>query len=1794
MARVSIQVDQRLLVGGIRKPTDAAQTYTSPDAQFRYVLSGSELTITNQQSPEASMVVQNYVPGQLGVRLVEVPAEPTFNDELPTKTNVDFLPTDFDHTANSVVLDAGYNYSIQLLGGNDNVVSSEGNDHLFGGAGSDGIYGMEGHDRLDGGDEYDILSGGIGDDWLLGGEGDDDLEGGSGRDYLVAEGGTGSQLLSGGTGSDILIGGVGRDLMYGDTRDSSKISDGGDDFLDGGVGDDGGQGFGLQGGAGSDTLIGGAGHDWLLGDGGNLPGDAWNWTYDGRDSLDGGSEDDSLVGGGNDDILVGGTGNDHLTGDYNNTLFDVGGSDLLDGGDGADTLIGGVGHDTIYAGIGNDILYGDNNPNLGPALTGGEDFLDGEAGNDSLYGGIGNDTLLGGLGNDRLEGQVGNDVLAGGEGVDFLDGGDGFDTLHGGGSNDRLVAGFRTVGGLPPPPPGGGEGAAFFTAEAASGETGTLTTASSGMDQLFGDAGDDYLDSGHESLDTDDSLLVGGSGNDTYEIDSLGDAVVEVAGEGIDKVISDISYTLSDNVENLTLRGNATIGVGNSLDNVMTGARSLEGLGGSDTLNGVRRLDGGLGDDVLQGRSGLSFFNEDTGKLEYVANTYVFRRGDGHDTIQENDAVFNSAYYQNEDAILFADGILPAHVTWERVGNDLILHVGEGTNRITLSSFYDLRLDRGGYSLTGAFVPPQGSVFTPGGGLSAYVAPSRVEIVQFPDGTVWHADHFGAPLLGDFRVDTYRFRRGSGEVTVLDLDVTQSNVDREQDRILIGADVLPNDVTVARVNGDDLVLSINGTTDRLTVQSFFTSITAIPPFSFSGYSVAAYRIEWVEFTDGTLWTVSDLFNRLSTFVGTSSPDTLFGNQNDNLIQGLGGDDFLSGQAGNDVLDGGAGNDRLFGDAGNDTYLFGRGGGQDILVSRDENGTDMDVVRLEADVLSSDVTIQVVGTSNDLVMRINGTSDELLLDEFLWRDDLQIDQLIFGDGTVWESAMILDRAVGLTLTGTATDNTLRGSVLDDVLMGLGGNDTLIGNAGDDQLVGGLGDDILSGDDGDDTYVFNPGDGVDTIYDEVASGGTNRLVFGDGISIADLTVVQSGIILTITVGSHGDRILLEDFDPLNQEGSLVVSTLAFADGSMVNLADLFPANHAPTVATPLADQTVQEEAPFTLVVPSHTFADEDAGEVLTLSASLADGSTLPAWLSFNAATATFSGTPDEAQVSMFDLRVTATDRENLSVSDVFRLTVTNVNEAPTVAVPLADQQAVEDEAFTFAVPVSTFADVDQVHGDVLSYSATLANGNLPPAWLRFNPTTRTFSGTSGAGDAGSLQIAVIATDTGNLSATDTFALVISGPLPQTVIGTAGNDVLTGGRGNDTLSGLVGNDTLNAGDGHDLLDGGTGTDTMQGGTGNDTYMVDVSGDVVTELANEGLDTVQSSLTYTLGPNVENLTLTGTANLNGTGNILDNILIGSSVSNTLNGGAGNDRLDGGLGSDMMIGGTGDDTYVVNQVGDVVTESLNQGIDTVENSVTFTLGSNVENLTLTGSANINGTGSSANNVLFGNSGHNTLDSGSGDDMVDGGGGNDSLLGGSGNDQLFGGVGDDTLNAGSGNDLLNGGDGIDTLDGGSGNDQILGGAENDLLTGGSGADQFTGGTGNDIVTGGSGSDLYHFVRGDGQDTISDTDSFSGNQDRARFGATINPLDLVISRQANDLRVAIHGSSDQITVQSWYLGTNHRIETIQAGNGQILLNTQVDQLIQAMAGFTQQTGLTWYQAIDQRPQDVQTILAASWQ
>jgi Ca2+-binding RTX toxin-like protein len=228
-----------------------------------------------------------------------------------------------------------------------------------------------------------------------------------------------------------------------------------------------------------------------------------------------------------------------------------------------------------------------------------------------------------------------------------------------------------------------------------------------------------------------------------------------------------------------------------------------------------------------------------------------------------------------------------------------------------------------------------------------------------------------------------------------------------------------------------------------------------------------------------------------------------------------------------------------------------------------------------------------------------------------------------------------------------------------------------------------------------------------------------------------------------------------------------------------------------------------------------------------------------------------------------------------------------------------------------------------------------------------------------------------------------LTLNGSANLNGTGNNLNNKLTGNNGANTLIGLAGNDTL---------DGKTGADTMIGGLGNDTYTVDNIGDVVTENLSEGTDTIKTSLTYTLGANLENLTLTGSANLNGTGNSLNNKISGNAGNNTLTGLDGNDTLDGKTGADTMIGGLGNDTYTVDNIGDVVTENPNEGTDSVKSSINYTLGANLENLTLTGSAGINGTGNALKNKITGNTGANILNGGAGADTLAGKAGNDIFV----------------------------------------------------------------------------------------------------------------------------------------------------------------------------------------------------------
>lgn len=199
---------------------------------------------------------------------------------------------------------------------------------------------------------------------------------------------------------------------------------------------------------------------------------------------------------------------------------------------------------------------------------------------------------------------------------------------------------------------------------------------------------------------------------------------------------------------------------------------------------------------------------------------------------------------------------------------------------------------------------------------------------------------------------------------------------------------------------------------------------------------------------------------------------------------------------------------------------------------------------------------------------------------------------------------------------------------------------------------------------------------------------------------------------------------------------------------------PAPGAPVTDNPFADQTAVEDVPFNAILPANTFSDLD-GDTLTLSATLSNGDPLPSWLSFNAATGSFSGTPAQADAGIHSINVTATDPSGLSTTDIFTVTVNVVNEAPVLATPIANQNATEETAFSLTLAQGTFSDPD---GDALTYSVELATGNVLPNWLSFDAVTRILSGTPDDAEVGVLQLSAIATDPSGLSANDNFDLTI----------------------------------------------------------------------------------------------------------------------------------------------------------------------------------------------------------------------------------------------------------------------------------------------------------------------------------------------------------------------------------------------------------------------------------------------------
>nr|HDS0966308.1 hypothetical protein [Pseudomonas putida]HDS0992596.1 hypothetical protein [Pseudomonas putida] len=733
----------------------------------------------------------------------------------------------------------------------------------------------------------------------------------------------------------------------------------------------------------------------------------------------------------------------------------------------------------------------------------------------------------------------------------------------------------------------------------------------------------------------------------------------------------------------------------------------------------------------------------------------------------------------------------------------------------------------------------------------------------------------------------------------------------------------------------------------------------------------------------------------------------------------------------------------------------------------------------------------------------------------------------------------------TISGNDGANTLSGTSRADTLNGLGGNDTLNGNDGNDILDGGTGNDLLIGGGGNDSYRFGGGYGNDVI--DNSGGQANDL---DSIQLVNLNASQIrltrvGNDLVLTLLASGETLTVsQHFLDANH----AIDRIQFADRTTWN-ASAIQANLYYLPVTPTAGADVLNGNPDNDVLQGLGGNDTLFGNG---GNDLLDGG------------------------SGADRMEGGIGNDTYVVDDQGDAVVEAANSG--------------DDTVQASIDYTLSANVERL--------TQLGTGNLKGTG---NTLANTLIGNSGN---------------------------------NTLDGGDGADNLQGGAGNDTLLGGAGNDSLAGGDGNDVLDGGAGTDSLAGGTGDDLYLIAQAGDSISEAGGEGSDTVRASIAYTLGANLENLELTGTGNLAGTGNVLDNRLTGNSGRNTLNGGlgndwlagrqgndtyvyglnggndlvdnsgglaadvdtlqltglnpadvrflrsgndlvmlvssnlqtltiksfylgadfeidrvqfangtvwtkatllanvqagatngpdvlfgsngddliqalggndeiralGGNDTLEGGTGDDAMYGGAGDDLYQVDSAGDQVNEVAGEGSDTVRASISYTLGSNVENLTLTGSANLDGVGNASNNQLQGNAGNNQLSGGAGDDSLDGG------------------VGDDTLRGEDGNDTLLGGGGVDFLWGGAGDDRLIvgNGQVGTFLLGEAGNDTFdarslSNGSGANLI-GGTGNDTY-LVDGTGDLSISD-DNGLGQFNVVQFSANISPGDLHFVRPAD--------------------------------------------------------------------------------
>jgi Ca2+-binding RTX toxin-like protein len=1760
-----------------------------------------------------------------------------------------------------------------------------GNETIFGGTGASLILLSNGNNYVDMGPGNSTVRGGMGSNTVIGGSGAQFIVGGGGSDYLTA--GSGNSTIGGNGGNNTIIGGSGVVLL--------EAGGGGPDFATVETGDNyvfGGSGSGTIFGSGAaDTLIGGTGHYTIIGGAG-------------LELITGGSGNDLLIGGsGSDTIDAGGSGADSLqaNGSSSSTsyLYGGGGSDSINGGSGANIIYAGDGGvagaatsvfasgsdasatTTIYGGLGVDQLVGGAGTAVIYAGDGGSSGAP-----TSVLAGSGATTMYGGIGTDYIQGGSGTDLIyAGDGGIGFaqttVQAGSGASTIYGGAGSDLL------------------QDISSGNVSMIAG-TGDTTVIGSGSDSIQAGSGNELIQSNGGSI----TLQIDGAiGNDT--VISNGGTVNLSFGTGVDSpaFTAFVEYD-SSNRANLVLSGEGGQLV---IEGGLTGTLGTINFADSGSMSVQQLVQSAGGDETLTGATGSLVFNVDTAAVveggtggtgavtvsAWGNNDTVFGGNSGQiDVTGSNTIVYDdftvassstTATGANDtvQASQFGDNILISGANAVAIGgasNDTLM--ATGTNDTLVAG---LGNDVFGINASTVIENPFGRGIDTIDSSISYTAPTGINALTLTGSANLVATGNSASdvLTGGAGADTLiagsgvaTLNGGSGNTTFVinnSSDVVRDFFSAANSIQSSVSFTLPDFVNLLTLTGTaNLVGAANSDNDTLVSNSGIDTLIGGAGHDTFILNNASDVVQDSLGTATIIYQSSGSFSLPAsvttlTLIGTAAIHAT-GNSANDVITANTGADTLSAGNGNDTLISGSGIDSLIGGTGNDLFVVNNSA--DVVLDTSATATNSIQSSVNYTLPTNVNSLLLIGSGN-----ITGTGNAVadVLTAGAGADTLiagsAIDTLIAGTGN---TTFVINNLGDVIRESSATSsNTVNSSVsyslpTDINSLVLTGTSSLVGtaNAANDSLTGNSGASTLIG-----------GAGVDTL---VAGAGVNTLVGGAGNTTFVLNNVADVVVDTSTTATNTAMSSVSYSLPTNVNNLILTGTAALT-GIANNFSDELVGNAGADslvagsgfdilVAGSGADTLVAGSGPDYLIVNSAADVLQiGAGHgVVTVDASL--NYTLPTNVSELqlTGTANLTGTGNGASGTIVgnsgrDSLISGAGFETLmaglgidtlignSAGDVFI-----VNNALDVVVPSVSVSNSVESSVNYTLPTNINSLTLIGPGNIVGTGNAATDGLVAGAG---NDTL--VPGTGAANMVGGGDTTYIVNNTSDqvqerfTNAQDTVRSAINFTLPNNVntllftgtaalVGTAngGNDTLIANSGVDTLIGGAGNDTFvvgrageviqdsssgssntidssvsfslltnvntliltgssnlvgTANSGADTLVANAGIDTLNGGSGNDVFVVDNVADVISDTSAAATNSLQTSVSYALPTNVNMLTLTGNANIVGTGNGAANTLIGS---------FGNDTLVAGAGLATLIGGTGNTTFVVNNASDVVQDTTTYSSNTIVSSVSFSAPINVNSLMLTGTTNLAATANAGNDTLISNSGVDTLTGGAGvsvfvvnnsADTVQDSAATASViqssvsftLGANLNSLVLLGTSNLVGTANSANDTLTSNTGIDTLHGGSGNDTFVinnsadvvqdtstaannlalssvsytlptnvnslvltgtaniagqGNATNNTLTGGAGTDTLIAGSGLATLRGGTGNTT--FVVNNVSDVVQDTQSGSNNtvQSSVSFSAPSNVNTLILTGTAG-LKATANAGNDTLV-------SNSGLDTLVGGSG----------------------------------------------